>query len=219
MITRRLSLFAVPLILLTAVALAPARPDAPKAADAPKAGTTGELLVASVHVAKVWDHKAFVPVREARGNLEFAWMVQSLIGLAPTELERLTVVVPDPDTGPILIATGRKPVDPKAVVKTLTRGAGTNGPKPTEPGMLVAPGAEFAYVLPVDARTVLLAPTPAGRLSLTRIAETFGPKAVEGLAGSHALAVRLDVAAAKKLLGDQLPAGLLAAKSATLTAD
>src|SRR5262249_4892754 len=120
---------------------------------------------------------------------------------------------------PILIATGRKPVDPKVVVKTLTRGSGASGPKPTETGVLVAPGAEFPYVLPVDARTVLLAPTSAGRLNLTRIAESFGPKAVEGAGGSHALTVRLDVAVAKKLLGDQLPAGLLAAKSATLTAD
>jgi hypothetical protein len=210
--TRRLSLFAAPLAVGAVVALAPARPDPPKAA-------SGELLVASVQVAKLWDHKAFLPVREARGNLEFAWMAQSLVGLAPTEIERLTVVVPNPDAGAVLIVTGRKPVDPKAVVKMLTRGSGAKGPKATEPGMLVAPGAEFPYVLPVDARTVLLAPLTAGPISLTRIAEAFGPKAVEGLAGSHAVAVRLDVAALKGLLGDQLPAGLLAARSATLTAD
>jgi hypothetical protein len=214
MIPRRLGLLAVPFAIGAVVALAPARPDPPKEAGAP-----GEFFVASVDVARLWGHKALMPVREARGSLEFAWMLQSLIGLAPTELERLTVVVPTPDAGPILVVTGRKPVDPKAVAKLLTRGSGAKGPKPTEQGMLVAPGAEFPYVLPVDARTVLLAPLGAASLNLTRIGEAFGPKGVERVAGSHALAVRLDVAAAKGLLGDQLPAALLAAQSATLTAD
>src|SRR5262245_38705352 len=176
MITRRRSLLAVPLVL-GAVALAPARQERPNATRTPAP------VVVSVNVAKLWDHKAFLPVREARGNLEFAWMVQSLIGLAPNDLERLTVVLPKPDAQPILVATGRKPVDPAAVVKTLTRNPSAKVPKPFVGEAKVAPGAGFPYVLPVDARTVLLAPSSAATLDLIGLAESFGPKAAERMAG------------------------------------
>src|SRR6516162_6357158 len=108
--------------------------------------------------------------------------------------------VPNPQAQPILIVAVRKPIVAAAGVKTLTLVSGAKGLKPTEKGVLVAPGAEFPYVLPVDARTVLLAPSSADARALTRYREAFGPKAVEGLAGTHALTVRLDLAAAKGLL-------------------
>jgi hypothetical protein len=217
MSTRRIRLPAVPLALAAAVALASARQE--RTGPAPAAPKTPAPVVVSVDVAKLWEHKALLPVREARGRLEFAWMVQSLIGLAPTEIERLTLVVPKPDAEPILVVTGRNPVDPAAVAKTLTRKSGVKGPKPTMPGMHVAPGAEFPYVRPVDARTVLLAPLSAGSLDLTRLAEAFGPKAAERLAGSHTVMAAVDVRSMKGVFGDQVPAELLAADGATLTAD
>jgi hypothetical protein len=206
MTSLRRSLLAVPLAL-GAVALAPARPDPPKEA------APGELLVASVDVARLWDHKAFVPVREARGSLEFAWMVQSLIGLTPAELERVAVVQSKAG-GPIVVAvTGRKAVDPAAVAKTLTRTPRAAGPKPPVRAAFVAPGAEFPFVVPVNARTVMLAPTGVDVTELTRLTTVLADEP------KHAIAIRLDVAAAKELLGDQLPAGLAMAKSVALTAD
>lgn len=161
MMSLRRNLLAVPLAL-AAVALASARPDPPTGAAA-----TGDLLVASVDVARLWDHKAFVPVREARGSLEFAWLVQSLIGLTPAELDRVAVVQSKAG-GPLVVAvTGRKAVDPAAVAKTLTRTPRAAGPKPPVRAAFVAPGAEFPFVVPVNDRTVVLVPTGVDAAELT----------------------------------------------------
>ena len=213
MSTRRVTAPAT-LLVLAAVALAPARQDRPD----PPAPEPVPVVV-SVDVAGLWDHKALLPVREARGKLEFAWMVQSLVGLAPNEIDRLTLVLPKPDSDPVLVVTGRKPVDPAAVARTLTRRSGAKGPKATVPGMHVAPGAEFPYVLPVDGRTVLLAPPSAGSTDLTPLAGQFGPKRVGAATRPHALFAGLDLRSVKGLAGDRLPAELLAAERATLTAD
>lgn len=208
--TRRLTSSAALLALFVGVTLAPARPDPPRSADPPMAG---DLLVASLDVAKVWEHKAFAPVREARGKLEFAWAVQSLLGLAPTELERVTLVQTRAD-GPLVVGlTGRKAIDPAAVAKTLTRTPRIAGPKPPIGGAAVAPGAEFPFVVPVTARTVLLAPEGVTAAELSRLGKVVAGES------KHALAVRLDGAGLKALLGDQLPDGLRAASSAELTAD
>ena len=124
MSTRRVTAPAT-LLVLAAVALAPARQDRP----GPPAPEPVPVVV-SADVAGLWDHKALVPVREARGRLEFAWMVQSLVGLAPNEIDRLTLVLPGPDADPVLVVTGRKPIDPAAVARTLTRRSGAKGRRP-----------------------------------------------------------------------------------------
>jgi hypothetical protein len=212
----------VPLAALTlglAVALA-ARAEKPTAAPppaAPPALPKDVLGFVSVDVAAVWDHKGFAPVREARGKLEFAWAVQSLVGVTPAELDRLTLFwhpsVPD---APFAVVATRKPLDPAAVVKTLTRpGAAT--PKAAPGGkVLVAPGAEFAFVVPVDARTVLLGPKSADPAEVAKRVDLLPELTVA--AGRHALAVGLDVQA---IVGLPLPFGgpLLEARTATLTAD
>ena len=65
-------------VLGIALAAAPGRPTAAQ----PAADRVMDPFV-SINVAQLWDHKAFLPAREARGKAEFAWMVQGLIGVAP----------------------------------------------------------------------------------------------------------------------------------------
>ncbi|MDB5308458.1 MAG: hypothetical protein JWO38_2660 [Gemmataceae bacterium] len=217
--------FALPAALLVGLAaLTPAQPDgtnkAPPAPDQLAGVVPGDATAfVSLKVSAVWDHKAFGPVREARGQVEFAWAVQALVGLPPGEIDRLTAFwhPPSPDA-PFVLVTGRKPVDPAAMVKTLTR-AGAAAPKPVPGGkVLVAPGAEFPYLLPVDAKTVLLAPKSSDPSGLEKLAGRAGPlgAAVES-AGRHTLTVGLDVKAAKLPLPISGP--LLEADTAVLTAD
>ena len=127
MSTRRVTASA-PLLVLAAVALAPARQDRPD----PPAPEPVPVVV-SADVAGLW-------VREARGKLEFAWMVQSLVGLAPNEIDRLTLVLPKPDSDPVLLVTGRKPVDPAAVARTLTRQSGAKARRRPCRGCTSPPG-------------------------------------------------------------------------------
>ena len=214
----RLARYAL-LVLLGAAALAPARPDEAKPIPPapPPAVPKGVTAFASVNVAQVWDHQSFAAVRVGRGSLEFAWATQALVGVTPAELDRLTVFrhasVPD---APLVVVTGRKPLDPAAVVKMLTRPGATAPEAPPGGKVLVAPGAEFAHVLPVDARTLLLAPPSAPAETLQKLAALV-PE-LTAAAGRHALIVSLDVPA---LAGLPLPVGgpLLEATTATLTAD
>ena len=149
---------------LAMLAVGIARPDAPKVptSTAPVTVPTGVAAFASVHVAAAWDHEAFGPIREARGSIGVAWATQSFVGLIPADIDRLTIIWPKSaaDT-PFLIVVGRKAVDPAVVVKALTR-AGAPSPKSAPGGkVVVAPGAEFPFVRPVDSRTLVLAPASA----------------------------------------------------------
>jgi hypothetical protein len=176
----------------------------------------------SLNVAQVWDHKEFGPVRNARGKAEFVWLVHSLIGFSPDDVDRLVVFWKTPDK-PFVLVRGRDKVDPKAVAEALTRAGGKAPPKPSNPRVLVAPGAEFPYVVGVNDRTVLLAPAAADPAEMVKWVEQpwAGPGAIGGAidtAAQHALMVAVDVKAIADL---PLPVGapLLEAKTAVLTAD
>jgi hypothetical protein len=216
---------ALPFVLLAALAVLPAaRPDDPKpTAPGPKlsAVVPGDVTAfASLDVAKVWDHKSFLGVREARGKLEFAWAVQSLVGVAPVDLARVTAFWhPSVPGSPFVLVTGRKKLDTAAMVKLLAR-PGAKAPAAKSPGkVLVAPGAEFVYLLPLDAKTVLLAPPAADPAKLEQLSGKAGPLAAAVKeAGNHTLTVGLDV---KSIAALPLPVGgpLLEADTAVLTAD
>ena len=107
-------------VLFTALAFAQPAPKAnPTAGPAMPAGVRA---FASLNVATLWDHKALLPAREARGKLEFAWAVESMVGLAPTDLDRLTLFWhPSVPELPHVIVTGRKAVNPAAVARSLSR--------------------------------------------------------------------------------------------------
>jgi hypothetical protein len=212
-LVRRIVLLAVVGVAAAHASGQPAQPPASKAAPAMPAGVKA---FAALNVAEVWDHRAFGPVREARGKLEFAWAVQSMVGLAPAELDRFVLFwhpsVPDL---PFAAVVGRKAVDAAAVAKTLSR-PGARGERPLGGKAIPVAGGEFAFVYPVDAKTLLLAPTGADRTKLDAIAALL--PAVQAAAGKHALAVGVDVAA---LEGLPLPIGgpLVEARTAVATID
>ncbi|MBY0515066.1 MAG: DUF1559 domain-containing protein [Gemmataceae bacterium] len=176
----------------------------------------------SLNVARVWDHKALLPVRDARGKVEFAWVVQSLLGVGPADIDRLVVFWKTPDR-PFVLVVGRKPIDTAVVLESTARAGSKPPAKPADPRILLAPGAEFPYVAKVNDRTVLLAPAGTDPAELARMLDQprGGLGAVTGAvesAGKHDLVVGLDVRAIADL---PLPVGppLLEAKTAILTAD
>jgi hypothetical protein len=217
---------AAPLAQAAAVALAPGQPTT---TTPPELQLTADfpdgIGFVSVKVSEVWDRPAFLPVRVARGNVEFVWMVQSLVGLPPGELDRLTVYWPTADpAAPLLMVSTRKPADARQVAKTLTRKPDP-APKGLPDGLLFAPGAEFPYVLPLADRVFVLAPASADPKGLMKLAgrgsRAAGPLAdVAAKVGDHGLTIGLNVRAAEKVLGkDQLPDALRAADTAVLTVD
>ena len=205
---------ALPLPVLFGLAVvAIARPDAPQAVV-----PADSLAFVSLDAAKLWEHKSFAAVREARGKLEFAWVVQSLFGVAPQDIERVTAFWHAAAPGePFVLLTGRKKLEAKEIAKVLER----SGVKPLKaPASIVtAPGSEFPYLLQVDARTVLLAPASADPTKLDKLTGMKGrlAAAIES-AGKHTLTIGVDVAA---LASFPLPVGgpLLQAETAILTAD
>ena len=204
-------------VLIAGFTVAVAVPDEPKNLSAVVPGDA--IGFVSLDVAKVWEHRAFGGVREARGKLEFVWVVQSLLGVAPAEMERVTAFWhASGQDEPFVLITGRKPLDAKAIAKTLSR-AGVKPPAGPTGKALVAPGSKFLYILQVDARTVLLAPKAADPTKLEAIAGKAGPltAAIEA-AGKHTLTIGLDVATIAKF---PLPVGgpLLEADTAVLVAD
>jgi hypothetical protein len=219
MLTRAQVAFSM--LLLVGLVVATAQPDKPRSPSAAVKSVvtvpSGVVAFASLNVAEVWDHKAFGQIREARGKLEFAWAVQSLIGVTPADTEQLTVFWPTiAADAPFVLVTGRKAVDATAVAKTLTR-PGATLPRPVPGGkILVAPGADFAYIYPVDARTILLAPQAVDPTRIETIAGLLPGLATVGR--DHTLAVGLD---AKILAGLPLPFGgpLVEFETAILTAD
>jgi hypothetical protein len=226
----RFAVAAVPMLL--AVTLIPAA-QPPAAKNDPPGDRSGAVIpanafaVVSIDVAKLWDHKAFGPVREARGKLEFAWMMESLIGVAPAQLERVTAFwVNSPGgaakepAGPFLLVTGRKPLDQKKVAGLLTRRGSPDLPKPADPRVLAAPGGEFPHLIAIDDRTLLLGPPGADPKRLAALADLrrAGNEPFDAAMGKSALVVAVDPEA---LAGLPLPFGgpLVEAKTAVLTAD
>lgn len=207
------------LVLLATFTVAIAMPDEPTTSAT--AVVPGDAIAfVSLDVAKAWEHRAFGAVREARGKVEFAWAMQSLLGVAPTEMDRVTAFWhPAGKDEPFVLITGRKDLDARAIAKTLSR-AGAKPPKAGPTGnALVAPGSEFPYVLQVNTRTVLLAPQVADPSKLENLAGMAGPLAAAiDAAGKHTLTIGLDVSVIAKY---PLPIGgtLLEAKTAVLTAD
>lgn len=198
-------------VALASIALAqPVPKGEPASAPALPAGVKA---FAALNVAELWDHKALLPAREARGKLEFAWAVQSMIGLAPVDLDRLALVWPDSGGDlPFVVLVGRKAVSPAAVAKNLSRpGADVKAPLG---GAVAVVGGEFESVLPVDARTLLLAPkgTPHDKLDAVK---ALIP-ALRTAAGKHVLTVGLNATALSDLPLDR---PLSDARAAVLTVD
>jgi hypothetical protein len=114
-----------------------------------------------INFAQIWDHKAFAPFREARGKAEFAWVVQGLIGVAPSEIELLSgTSYPRVPNGPVLWVDTRTPVDAAAVARSLAGG------KPAEPlgdGRYRATGGEYEYVQQGGPKTLYLVPRGTDR--------------------------------------------------------
>jgi hypothetical protein len=202
----RLSILIVGAVL---VSLAPA--------EQPKPAIPADAIAfVSLDVAKVWDHPSFGAAREARGKVELAFAVQSLLGVGPADLQRVTLFWhPAAQDEPFAIITGRKNLDAKKIARLLTR------EKPVEPKgkAIPAPGSAFPYLLQLDAKTILLAPPAADPAKLDSLAGMPGrlAKAIDD-AGNHTLTAALDVATIAAL---PLPVGgpLLQSESAVLTAD
>ncbi|MFO0805264.1 MAG: DUF1559 domain-containing protein [Gemmataceae bacterium] len=176
------------------------------------------LAFASLDVARLWEHPSFLSIREAPGKFEFAWVVQSVFGVAPQDIARLSVFWHPAAPGePFALITGRKKLDATAVAKSLQR-PGEKPPKAPEK-VVTAAGSEFPFLLQVDERTVLLAPGKADPAKLERLAGMKGRLgAAIDSAGKHTLTVGVDVAT---LASFPLPVGgpLLQAETAILTAD
>jgi len=195
-------------VVIAAVALAQPAPQ-------PAAVPAGVKAFAALNVAELWDHKALAPVRESRGKIEFAWAVQSMVGLAPTDLDRLTLFWPAAGSdSPFVVVVGRKAVTAAAVAKTLSR-PGAPAERPLGKAVPVA-GGEFAFVLPLDDKTLLLAPKGIDLGKLDAAAALV--PALRTAAGKHVLTVGVDVPA---LAGLGLPNDVLLkdARTAVLTVD
>ncbi len=196
------------LALVSALALA-------QPATTPAPIPPGVKAFAALNVAALWDHKALDPVRQSPGRVEFAWAVQSMIGLAPTDLDRLTLFWPGAvNELPFVVVVGRKDVSPAAVAKALSR-PGTAEKPPPGPAVAVV-GGEFEFVYPVDARTLLLAPRGTAHAKLDAAAALV--PALRTAAGKHTLTVGVDLPA---LLGTSAPPDALLkdARTAALTVD
>ncbi len=219
------SRFALLTLFTLAAAVAIAQPPVkPEPAAIPRASNVvpaKSLGFASIHFAKLWEHPAALPLREANGKFEFVWLMQSMIGLAPSEIEHLTVFWRDAST-PFLLVTGRKDITPPLLAESLTRAGSTPPAKPADPRVVVAPGAEFPYLISVNHRTVLLGSEAAGAAELVKLHDHWqseGPLAdALAAAGKHTLTIGVNVEALALL---PLPVGapLLEAKIAVLTAD
>ncbi|HYH63343.1 MAG TPA: DUF1559 domain-containing protein [Urbifossiella sp.] len=197
-----------PAAFAVVAAVALAQP-APQPAPLP----AGVKAFASLNVAELWDHKALAPARESRGKIEFAWAVQAMVGLGPTDLDRLTLFWPDAGSdSPFVVVVGRKAVTAAAVAKALSRPGPAVKPAPG-PAVPVV-GGEFESVYPVDARTLLL--TPKGTEPAKLAAAVALVPALRTAAGKHALTVGLDAAA---LAGLPLPRPLSEARTAVVTVD
>ncbi len=97
--------------------------DAPaKAASALDFVPADAAAVLSVRVADLWKHPAAKALREISGDELSAALKQARkqLGVAPDEIDRLIVFLPDtPDKEPLIAVTTSKPYDKKAVVAAM----------------------------------------------------------------------------------------------------
>ena len=109
----------------------------------------------------------------------------------------------DPRDLPFAAVTGRKAVDPAAVAKTLSR-AGAAPAKAVGKAVPVV-GSDFAFVYPVDAKTVLLATGNASDLAPTASRPTGDPCAIPPIGGQTSSRMTRDCAYAGAVRGSSRP--------------
>ncbi|HYH63342.1 MAG TPA: DUF1559 domain-containing protein [Urbifossiella sp.] len=237
---RRLTLSAVAVV--AAAALLPAAqppPGGPAPAPPPKALAAvpreGYFMV-SVNVAQLWDDPA-LKVAQDWFSAQKEPTTESMVGVAPAELERVTVYVPAPGhdrgTDPIVLVTTRQPYNEARVVKNLLgpRDAG-QGAERAGNVVVLRNNRLFRSAVLADNRTLLLLPdgnTAAAQVAAQLISgKTDGALApAVAAAGTASVSVGLDPRHVYRLLGRDAPgrdefapfAAVFKATSATFTAD
>lgn len=233
---RRLTLSAVALVAVAALMPA-AQPDGPPAPATPKslAAVPREgFAVVSVNVAQLWDHAAFKGAQDWI-SAQKEPTVESVLGVAPSEMERVTLYVPPHRHGhtadPVVLVTTRRPYNEARVVKNLIE-PGQQGDDITRAGNVIhiVNNRPFTTLVFADDRTLLLLPEHGG--SAAQIAaqllsgKTDGPLApAVAAAGTSAVSVGLDPRLLLRLAApsdDKVLAPYAAAfraTSATLSAD
>jgi hypothetical protein len=226
------------LAVLLAAAAVPARqpagspaPPAVKALDAvPRDG----FLVASVDVAKLWDHPQLAAARDWFATQKDL-PVESAVGVAPAEIERVTVFLPTVphNRGPAVsvLVTTRRPYNEARVVKHLLGDAAQPKRFPAEPfgrqgNTLILPGRSgFDAAVMADDRTLVFLVGASDNGFLTLLGQLLARRADGPLAPALAAApgaavsVGLDPRALAGMFDAPAYAALLKASSATLTAD
>ena len=146
------TLAAVPLVLAALVPSAAQQ----KPLDAAPADAA---LVVSVDVKKLWADPSFAAVKEARGRVEFGWLVNALIGFTPDQLDRVTLFWTGKElTGPFVLAASRDPHDALEVLGRLPRAGRGTGALPKADNLFAMPGAEFKMGFKLSDRELLLSP-------------------------------------------------------------
>jgi prepilin-type processing-associated H-X9-DG protein len=181
----------------------------------------------SVRVADLWNSDPVKALREqkaqeiADGLKEF----EKEVGVAPTDMERATVVMSDfKSRGPLAFITTIKPYDRAKILTTALPGA--KAEKRMEQIFFVSDKKDQAVFFPSE-RTYLVGSAEAVRAYLERPAAHEGPlsSALELAAQKHMVAGGFNVAALTREEGDRLPPhmdafkDLLKARSATWTVD
>lgn len=208
-----------------------ARPADPALAPIP----TDSFAFVSVKASKLWDNPAAKPLRDWVAAQKDA-PLDSLLGVAPADLDRLTLFLPTPpdDGEPLLLVTTRKPYNEARMLKALGVGR-EDGPR--RPGKVTGRVFEIdgplGSVALLDDRTLLFVPRldrGAGPVLVAQLVarKPDGPLAAALIeAQAHDFTAALDVRGLGGLLADgpglekELAPFLvlLQAKSATLTAD
>jgi hypothetical protein len=212
----------------------PARPADTALAAVP----TDAFLFASVKVSKLWDNPGAKPLRDWLAAQKTG-PLDKLIGVAPAEIDRLTVFTAtwDPGQGsaPVVLLTTRKPYNEAAVLRALGAKQEFQPWKRTLNRVFALEG-QFRQLVLADDRTLIflsragengaIGPAMAAKLLVRR---PDGP-----LAAAIALAAQHDIVAAAEMRGveefasliqadrnkDAMPfVSLLKAKTATLTVD
>ncbi|MBN9519645.1 DUF1559 domain-containing protein [bacterium] len=239
---RRLTLAVV--AILVGAALLPAAqppgvgPPAPAAPKALAAVPPNGFLVVSVDVAKLWDDPTLKPMQEWFAGQKEATL-EPLIGVAPADLARVTVYLPDlgggRDPGPVVLVTTRRPYNEARVVKNLAGDRHPDGRRVTRAGNILKlpPGGPFGVAVLGDERTLILLPDGGrdeGRTATVLAAQLLNRQADGALApalaaaGTSTVSAGLDVRQLNRLFGHEgagvAPyASALRATGAMLTAD
>ena len=127
-------------VALLACAVVAAQPAEPKKLAEVVPGDC--LAFVSLDVAKAWDHPALGGLRHANGEIEFAWAVQSALGIGPGQLERITAFwIPAGKETPLILMTGAS----RSMLRPLPRSCGSPAPRqqplPSRRTMCIPPPA------------------------------------------------------------------------------